>query len=529
MNIEGRQFINGKRIAAADTFFCSYDAATSEALPYRFSPATDAEIGAAAKAAAASYPLFRATSLEQRAHFLEAVADEIDALDDRFVQLVISETGLPEARIRGERLRTTNQLRLFARVVRRGDFLGARIDTALPERQPQPRPDIRQYRIGIGPVAVFGAGNFPLAFSVAGGDTASALAAGCPVLVKAHSGHPATSELVAQAIVRAVDQCGMPGGVFGMLFGDNVGAPLVSHPAIKAVGFTGSLRGGRALFDLAASRPEPIPVFAEMSSVNPVVLLPGALAERGDAIAAGLAASVTLGAGQFCTNPGLVIGFAGDAFDAFCRTLAKEMGSKPPCVMLNRAILKNFKEGVERQGKTAGVNLLAAGSSEADRAAACLFSADAALLFEPDHPLEQELFGPATVLVALKDRQELKELLPSLRGHLTASIFADSTDLADSRHLIEILETRVGRIILNDFPTGVEVCDAMMHGGPYPATSDSRCTSVGTLAIDRFLRPVCYQGYPDQLLPAALQDGNPLGLRRLVNGEWTTGVVTSQR
>lgn len=521
MVILGKQFIEGKRIAASTTRFFPYDAATGDPLPYEFFAATDAEISCAAAAAAAACPMYRNSGLEERAAFLDTIAEEIDSLDDTFVRIVMQETGLPEARIRGERLRTSNQLRLFSAVVRRGDFLGARIDTALPDRQPLPRPDIRQYRTGTGPVAVFGAGNFPLAFSVAGGDTASALAAGCPVVVKAHSGHPVTSELVAGAVVRAVERSGIPKGVFGLLFGDNVGVPLVACPEIKAVGFTGSLSGGRALSEIAAARPEPIPVFAEMSSVNPVILLPGALRERGGAIASALAASVTLGAGQFCTNPGLVICLEGEFFDTFCQMLALEMANRPSLVMLNRSILRNYREGIKRLSQISGMEMLAGAITEGDRAAACLFRAPPELLRCQSRPLENEVFGPVTVLVAVRDLQELREMIPDLKGHLTASLFAADSELSGNRPIVELLETRVGRVIFNDFPTGVEVCDAMVHGGPFPATSDSRCTSVGTLAIDRFLRPVCYQGYPDSMLPEALQDGNPYGLLRLVNGKWS--------
>ncbi|GAM07950.1 alpha-ketoglutaric semialdehyde dehydrogenase [Geobacter sp. OR-1] len=525
MEILGKQFIDGKRSEESGTRFCSLDAATGEPLEYEFFVATDAEISRAAATAGAAFTIYRKSGLEERAQFLEAIAEEIDSLDDRFVQIVMRETGLPEPRIRGERLRTSNQLRLFSAVVRRGDFLGARIDTALPDRQPLPRPDIRQYRIGTGPVAVFGAANFPLAFSVAGGDTASALAAGCPVVVKAHSAHPTTSELVACAVVRAVERSGVPKGVFAMLFGDNAGAALVRCPEIKAVGFTGSLAGGRALSEIAAARPEPIPVFAEMSSVNPVILLPGALRERGSVIASGLAASVTLGAGQFCTNPGLVIGIAGEPFDTFCQMLSLEIMSRPPLVMLSRPILLNYQEGIRRLSQLSGMELLGGAITEGDRAAACLFRAPPELLRCETRPLEDEVFGPVTVLVAVKDLQELREIIPDLGGHLAAGLFAAASELSDAGPIVELLETRVGRVILNEFPTGVEVCDAMTHGGPFPATSDSRCTSVGTLAIDRFLRPVCYQGYPDIMLPPALQDANPYGLLRLVNGKWSAGGI----
>lgn len=521
MEILGKQFIDGKRVAESGDTFVSYDAVSGEELPHRFFFSTETEVKSAAEAAASAYSVYRKTGLEERAGFLETIAREMDSLDESFVQTVMTETGLMEARVRGERLRTSNQLRLFAAVVRRGDFLGARVDSALPQREPTPRPDIRQYRIGLGPIAVFGASNFPLAFSVAGGDTASALAAGCPVIVKAHSAHPVTSELVGQAIMRAVESCRMPSGVFGMLFGDNSGEPLVMAREIKAVAFTGSLRGGRALIEIAARRPEPIPVFAEMSSINPVIILPGVLRERSHAIAAGLAASVTLGGGQFCTKPGLIIGFDGELFDCFCRQLGEEMAMRDPSIMLSRTILTNYQEGVMRMARIPGVERLASGLSDNDRAQTCVFRADATLLKDLGHPLEVEVFGPSAVVVALKNMQELLDLVPQLNGHLTAGIFASSADLESCSPLIEALETCVGRIILNDYPTGVEVCDAMVHGGPYPASSDSRVTSVGSLSIERFLRPVCYQGYPDNMLPLILQDRNPLGIRRLVNGSWT--------
>lgn len=525
MNIIGKQFINGQRVARSNVAFSSFDAATGNALPYTFFEATGEEVQLAVAAATAAFSYFRQTGIEERAVFLETIAGELDELDDDFVRVVMQESGLPEARIRGERQRTSNQMRLFAQVLRRGDFLGARIDTALPERQPLPRPDIRQYRIALGPVTVFGASNFPLAFSVAGGDTASALAAGCPVVVKAHPGHPVTSELVSGALVRAVSRCNLPAGVFGMLFGNMIGADLVKAPGIKAVAFTGSLRAGQALCELAAQRPEPIPVFAEMASINPVILLPGALEQRGELIAAGLAASATLGSGQFCTKPGLVIGFKGEYFDLFCNELAAAIGEKEPAVMLNRGILKNYDDGLDYLSRLPGTKCLSGGKTHENRALPSVFLADSSLLRHQDHPLENEVFGPVTVLVAISDQQELMELLPKLHGHLTASLFAEQGELSDCLPLIEALETRVGRIIFNDYPTGVEVCDAMVHGGPYPATSDNRTTSVGSQALERFLRPVCYQGYPDSLLPATLKNANPQGILRLVNGKWTDTAI----
>lgn len=525
MNIIGKQFINGQRVARSTVTFSSFDAATGNALPYTFYEASGEEIRLAVAAASAAFTRYRQTGTEERAVFLETIAGELDELGDDFVQVVMQESGLPQARIRGERQRTSNQMRLFAQVLRRGDFLGVRIDTALPERQPLPRPDIRQYRIALGPVAVFGASNFPLAFSVAGGDTASALAAGCPVVFKAHPGHPATSELVAGALVRAVRRCDMPEGVFGMLFGNMIGADLVKDSGIKAVAFTGSLQAGRALSELAAQRPEPVPVFAEMSSTNPVILLPGAIEKRGEQIAAGLAASATLGSGQFCTKPGLVIGFKGRHFDLFLDQLAMAIGDKDPAVMLGRGILKNYNDGLDYLSRLPGVKCLSGGKAHEDRALPSVFLADSTRLHQQIHQLETEVFGPVTVLAAVSDLQELMELLPELHGHLTASLFAEQDELSDCLPLIEALETRVGRIIFNDYPTGVEVCDAMVHGGPYPATSDNRTTSVGSLAMDRFLRPVCYQGYPDCLLPTPLKNANPQGIVRLVNGKLTGAAI----
>ncbi|WP_059415523.1 aldehyde dehydrogenase (NADP(+)) [Cupriavidus basilensis] len=521
----GYNYIGGERRAEGSAFLYSVDAASGERLPLRFVEATPAEIDAAAQAAAAAFPAFRALAPGRRAEFLDAVADEIDALGEDFVELVCRETALPAARIRGERGRTSGQMRLFAQVLRRGDFLGARIDTALPARQPLPRPDLRQYRTGIGPVAVFGASNFPLAFSTAGGDTASALAAGCPVVFKAHMGHMATAQAVADAILRAADRLGMPAGVFNMVFGDRVGERLVRHPAIQAVGFTGSLRGGRALCDMAAARPQPIPVFAEMSSINPVLLMPRALARRGAQVAAELAASVALGAGQFCTNPGLVLGVRGEAFGAFVAHLCAAAEAQPAQTMLSAGGLDHYAHGSQALAAHPRVARLAGAAPRDGKAGAQVFKADAALLLAGDALLQEEVFGPATVVVEAADAAELGRLVDSLRGQLTATLIADDDDLADCAALVARLEQKVGRLLVNGYPTGVEVCDAMVHGGPYPATSDPRGTSVGTLAIDRYLRPVCYQNFADALLPDALKDGNPLGIDRLVDGVHTRAPV----
>ncbi|MWV10769.1 aldehyde dehydrogenase family protein [Pseudomonas sp. R-28-1W-6] len=517
----GHNFIAGGRSAAGDIILQSLDATTGEALPYSFHQATEAEVDAAARAAAAAYPAYRSLSAVRRAEFLEAIATEIDALGDDFVAIVCRETALPAARIQGERGRTSGQMRLFAQVLRRGDFHGARIDRAQPDRSPLPRPDLRQCQLGVGPVAVFGASNFPLAFSTAGGDTAAALAAGCPVVFKAHSGHMATAERVAQAIVRAAQQTGMPAGVFNMVYGGGVGEWLVKHPAIQAVGFTGSLKGGRALCDMAAARPQPIPVFAEMSSINPVLVLPAALAARGEQIARELADSVVQGCGQFCTNPGLVIGIASPAFSLFSANLIAEIGRRPAQTMLNSGTLHSYAKGVAALHAHPGVRHLAGQPQEGRQALPQLFQADVRLLLEHDELLQEEVFGPTTVLVEVADQAELLKALGALGGQLTASLIAEAADLEQAAPLVALLEHKAGRLLLNGYPTGVEVCDAMVHGGPYPATSDARGTSVGSLAIERFLRPLCYQNYPDALLPDALKNANPLGIARLVDGKST--------
>nr|WP_286420775.1 aldehyde dehydrogenase (NADP(+)) [Acinetobacter indicus] len=499
----------------------SLNATTGEALDFNFYQATEQEVNQAVEAAHTAFKTYRHTSPEQRALFLESIADELDALGEDFLNTISQETALPIARLQGERGRTSGQMRLFAKVLRRGDFLGARIDTALPERQPLPRPDLRQIKIGVGPVAVFGASNFPLAFSTAGGDTASALAAGCSVVVKAHSGHMATADYVAQAIERAVEKTGMPKGVFNMIYGNAVGALLVKHPLIQAVGFTGSLKGGRALCDMAAARPQPIPVFAEMSSINPMLMLPEALKNRGDQIAQELADSVVLGCGQFCTNPGLILGIKSPEYTRLIEQLSEIMANKPAQTMLNAGTLNSYVSGLSHLSEHSGIQHLAGQEQQGEQALPQLFKAEVELLLAGDQLLQEEIFGPTTIVIEVEDKAQLLQALSSMNGQLTASLIADESDLVEFADVVPVLEEKAGRLLLNGYPTGVEVCDAMVHGGPYPATSDARGTSVGTLAIDRYLRPVCYQNYPQSLLPEALRDENPLNLLRLVNGEMT--------
>ncbi|MEC5404634.1 aldehyde dehydrogenase (NADP(+)) [Paraburkholderia sp. MPAMCS5] len=480
------------------------------------------EVERAASLASTAFDVYRNVPLARRAAFLDAIADNILDLGDELIERAHAETGLPVPRLQGERARTVGQLRLFAKVVRDGHLLGSTIDHAQPERQPLPRADLRLAKVPVGPVAVFGASNFPLAFSVAGGDTASALAAGAPVIVKAHSAHLGTSKLVGCAIQKAVKEQGLPEGTFSLLFGAGrtLGEALVSHPAIKAVGFTGSRQGGIALMRIANARPEPIPVYAEMSSINPVFLFPGALANRADAIARAFADSLTMGAGQFCTNPGLVIAIDGPDLDRFVEATADALASKDAQTMLTPGIFDAYCTGTRKLGAIEGVTKVAEGEPAGERpnaARAALFVADAARFFA-SRELESEMFGPASVVIRARDVDELIRIAEHIEGQLTVTLQIDAADFCDAQRLLPVLERKAGRVLANSFPTGVEVCHAMVHGGPFPSTSNSMFTSVGATAIQRFLRPVCYQDLPDALLPDALKDANPLGVWRFVDG-----------
>ncbi|KTB65041.1 MULTISPECIES: aldehyde dehydrogenase (NADP(+)) [Pseudomonas] len=468
----------------------------------------------------AAFDTYRDTSLAARAAFLETIADNIEALGDDLIERAMAETGLPRARIQGERGRTCGQLRTFARTVRAGEWLDVRVDTAQPARQPLPRGDLRQRHIALGPVAVFGASNFPLAFSVAGGDTASALAAGCPVIVKAHGAHPGTSELVGRALAKAVKDCGLPDGVFSLLYGSGreVGIALVTDPRIKAVGFTGSRSGGIALTQAAQARPEPIPVYAEMSSINPVYLFPAALHARAEALAQGFVTSLTQGAGQFCTNPGLVIAVAGPALERFVATASELLPACAAQTMLTPGIFQAYEAGVGSLTEHAQIAAKGMAAQGPNQGQAQLFVAQASAFLGNKH-LQAEVFGAASLVVVCADDEQVRQVSEQLEGQLTATLHLDDADLARAQALLPVLERKAGRLLVNGWPTGVEVCDAMVHGGPFPATSDSRSTSVGTAAILRFLRPVCYQDFPDSLLPAGLQHANPLRLRRLFDGQ----------
>lgn len=504
--------------------FQAINPANNSLLEGIFANTSPEEIDAIVSTATIAFDVYRKKSSAEIATFLDTIADEILNLGDTLLERCHQETALPLARLQGERGRTMNQLKLFATTVREGSWVDARIDTALADRLPAPKPDIRHMLIPIGPVAVFGASNFPLAFSVAGGDTASALAAGCPVIVKAHPAHPGTSQLIASAIEKAIELTKMPKGVFAMIQGNTneVGATLVQHPDIKAVGFTGSFNGGKALFDLANSRPEPIPVFAEMGSTNPVFILPTILEQKASTIATGLANSITMNAGQFCTTPGLTFIQQSTFATAFTTDLVKAIEAIPATTMLTEGINKAYLNKINDTKQTQKLQSIAQGqeSTLPNQATAQIFTTTA-VAFLSEATLEEENFGPSNIVVEATSKSEILAAANSLKGHLTATVFGTDSDFEEYSDLLAILEKKVGRIILNGYPTGVEVCPSMVHGGPFPATTASQSTSVGTNAIKRFARPICFQDYPEALLPKALQNDNPLDIWRLLNGAFT--------
>jgi alpha-ketoglutaric semialdehyde dehydrogenase len=518
--ITGAIFIGAEEKRGTQTFSAVNPATGATLLPV-FAEADVGDVAAACALADLALRPFSELSLAQRAQFLECVGIEILGLGDALIERAMAETGLTRARLEGERTRTVRQFEYFAGIVREGAWIDATIDSARPQRLPVPRPDLRRRHVAMGPVAVFGASNFPLAFSTGGGDSAAALAAGCPVVVKGHPSHPGTGELVARAIRAAVVKCGLPSGIFSYLPGTShaLGAALVADSRIRAVGFTGSRAGGLALARIAASRPEPIPVFAEMSSINPVILLPAAARSRGAQLGRAYIASVGLGAGQFCTNPGVLFYLEGTDLNAFREAAVEAMRSSPSQPMLAPGIHARFEEGITELEDCSAVGTLARGLAHegSNGARGALFLVDAAH-FMSDERLRREVFGPSSVLVCARDLAQLESLIDGLEGQLTGTVLFDDEDVPTVAALMPHLERKVGRIIGNDWPTGVEVCDAMVHGGPYPATTDVRTSSVGALAIERFLRPVCYQNFPDALLPPALRTENPLQLKRRTDG-----------
>lgn len=527
--ISGYSIVAGEITRGGKEIFTAVNPRTKKETPYAFANATSSEIGKAVEAATAAFSTSRQFSSQKIAAFLDQVALEIEDLGDLLLETTDEETGLGLPRLIGERSRTVGQLRKFGALLREGSYVDAIIDTAQTERQPFPRPSIRRQLFPIGPVAVFSASNFPFAFSVAGGDTASAFAAGCPVIVKAHPSHPATSELFAHAINRAINALGFPSGFFSLIQGDSieVGQKLVTNPGVCAVGFTGSLRAGRAIYDAAAARPIPIPIFAEMGSVNPVVILPNALKDRGDTIAQGLVRSITMGTGQFCTNPGLVFVIDGEEATDFIANVTERMSSQKSDVLLNSNIEKSLIDGVAETVKRPFVNINTGGETingDGYCYANTVLQTNAAA-FSNDSHLQEEHFGPVTLFVVADSEAELLTSVQALQGNLTATIHADNNDIEIAQSLIMPLKEKVGRLIWNGFPTGVEVSYAMQHGGPYPATTAPATTSVGMTAIKRFMRPVAFQDLPDHLLPPALQDDNPLKIWRIVDDQWTQNAI----
>ena len=512
----GTSFIGHSRATGTEACGFGIQPGTGTSLEPAYHSATPEEVEKAMALAAAAFPAYSALSGKLRAGLLRAIATEIEGAVEDIVERGLLETGLPEARLRGETGRTTGQLRMCASQIEEGSWVDARIERADPDRKPIPTVDLRSMLRPLGPVAVFCASNFPLAFSVAGGDTASALAAGCPVVVIAHAAHPGVAEIVANAVIRAAHATGMPEGIFSVLYGGGrkVGQAVVKHPVTQAVGFTGSRSGGTALMAAANSRPQPIPVYAEMSSVNPVVILPGALDRGEEALAEAFFGSLTLGVGQFCTNPGLVF-LPAEKGGAFLTKLKSLVEAGTPGMMLNASICQSYADSTAAFAATPGVETLARSANQAGpgQGAPAVFVVSIGDFLKHE-ALQGEMFGPATLIVR-GSLGEIEAVIPKLEGQLTASIHATTEELAAQASLVQALQGRAGRLIFNGFPTGVEVCSSMVHGGPFPATSDGRSTSVGTMAIYRFCRPVAWQSFPDAALPAELQDANPLGIRRM--------------
>lgn len=530
MQLTGQNYIAGQTSAGSSETFTSVNPRTKANGDVAFHNATSSEIDRAVEAAVEAFKVTRTYPATKIADFLDECAAQIEALGDDLLNTADMETGLGLPRLTGERGRTTGQLRAFANLLREGSYVHAIIDSALPDRQPAPRPSIRRMLFPIGPVAVFSASNFPFAFAVAGGDTASAFAAGCPVVVKAHPGHPATSEMFAHALSEAVKSQDFPAGFFSMIQGNTieVGQQLVKHDGIEAVGFTGSLRGGRAIFDTASQRPRPIPVFAEMGSINPVVITPNAVSTRSDTLSDGLVGSVTLGTGQFCTNPGLILMIDNTDTQAFIQAVTEKMQAAPTGVLLNGAIESGLERAVNQTREKSSVAVLTGGEAVADSDYFCYRNTvmqTTASAVRKDDSLQIEHFGPVTLFVLCDDMDDLSETVTSLEGNLTTTIHAEESDVEHIGDLLHLLREKAGRVIWNGFPTGVEVVYSMQHGGPYPATTAPATTSVGMTAIQRFMRPIAFQNVPDVLLPNALKDSNPLGIMRIVDNQHTTGAI----
>lgn len=526
--ITGKNYISNTLSAKGSKTYKTFNPKLNIENQYTFIEATSEEVNEALHLATKAFTAFKTVSGKRKAAFLNAIADEILALDNNLIETYCSETGLPEGRALGERGRTVFQLRMFAELVVEGSWVEATIDTKLPDRKPIPKPDLRKMLIPLGPVVVFGASNFPLAYSTAGGDTAAAFAAGCPVIVKSHPMHAGTGELVASAIIKAAEKTGMPNGIFSNLnsSGIEVGVQLVNHPKVKAVGFTGSIQGGRALYNLAAQRDEPIPVFAEMGSVNPVVILPNALRNKGNDLAETYAKSISLGTGQFCTNPGLILGVKSNELTNFINQLSNEIIKIEPTSMLHPNIIEAYESKKKKAISQNGLNVVADFDADVQtNYARQTITTVKGQTFLENPTLHQEVFGPFSMVVQCENTVQLETIISKLEGQLTGTIIADDNETVKYKTIIAALKNRVGRIIFNGVPTGVEVCPAMQHGGPYPASTDSRFTAVGIHSIKRWVRPFSYQNWPNMLLPDELKNENPLGILRLINGKQTTSKI----
>ena len=527
--ITGKNYIGNQLSATGNKTFKTFNPLLNIENEWEITEASTNEVNQAAELASGAYKTYSKISGEKKAVFLRTIAEEIEALGDELLQVYSSESGFPNGRAMGERGRTLGQLRAFANHIEAGNWVDASIDTAQPDRQPLPKVDLRKMNVALGPVVVFGASNFPFAFSTAGGDTAAALAAGCPVIVKSHPMHAATGEMVSSAVIKAVEKTGMPNGVFSNLnsSGIEIGQALVLHPKVKAVGFTGSINGGRALYDLAAKRKEPIPVFAEMGSINPVVLLPKALKNRAETIAQTYAGSITLGSGQFCTNPGLIIGVKSEGLTNFVNTLAKEIVKIEPSCMLHPNIAGAYETNKANAIAQSGLKVLAGYENEVEpNFARQVVTTVEGETFLNNPTLHHEVFGPFSLVVQCQNIEQLEDVISNLEGQLTGTIISDDNEIVKHSKIVNALQNRVGRIIFNGVPTGVEVCPSMHHGGPYPASTDSRFTAVGVDSIKRFVRPFSYQDWPNELLPDALKNENPLGISRLVNNHATANKIS---
>lgn len=519
--ITGKNYIGDLLSSEGNTIFKTFNPELNVENSHNFTQATEEEIEKAVTLAWEAFHIYKSFSGKKKASFLRNIADEIEELGEELIKVYCSETGLPEGRAKGERGRTVFQLRSFADLVEEGSWVEASIDSGDKNRTLVPKPDVRKMNIPLGPIVVFGASNFPLAYSTAGGDTAAAFAAGCPVIVKSHPMHAGTGELIATAIIKAAKQTGMPNGIFSNINSSdyNAGQQLVSHPKVKAVGFTGSIRGGRALLDLASKREEPIPVFAEMGSINPVIILPRALQNRKEELAATYAGSITLGTGQFCTNPGLILGIEGEDLDVFISTLGSKIKETTTTCMLHPNIHTAYESNKEQAVNQENIEVVTVNKSEQENYASQLIATVSGKTFLETPTLRHEVFGPFSMVVQCKSMNEMEQIIAQLEGQLTGTIISEENEVASYTSLVDKMQNRVGRIIFNGVPTGVEVCPSMVHGGPYPASTDSRFTAVGINSIKRWVRPFSYQDWPNELLPDELKDENPLQISRMINGK----------